>query len=79
VEKKLTSEGYTEDQIFDKKLVGITAVTKLLGSKRTAEILEGLIIKPPGKPVLVKQADKRPEWNSAVEDFKEEVESDFLE
>ena len=54
---------------YEKKLLGITAMTALLGKKRFEEILGGLVIKPQGKPVLVKADDKRPEYNSAINDF----------
>lgn len=54
---------------FEKKLLGITAMTALLGKKAFEDILGGLTYKPPGKPVLVTADDKRPEFNSAYEDF----------
>ena len=59
---------------FDKKLLGITAMTALLGKKTFEDILGGLIVKPPGKLVLVTADDKRPEHNSAYHDFNENLE-----
>lgn len=56
---------------FEKRLLGITAMTALLGNKFFEELLGGLTIKPPGKPVLVSMEDKRPELNSAFDDFNE--------
>lgn len=56
---------------YEKKLLGITAMTALLGKKTFEDILGGLTFKPPGKPVLVTADDKRPEYNSAYEDFNE--------
>lgn len=56
---------------YEKKLLGITAMTSLLGKKRFEELLGGLITKPPGKPTLVPDADKRPAMNTAAEDFQE--------
>lgn len=56
---------------FEKKLLGITAMTALLGKKAFEDILGGLTYKPPGKPALVTADDKRPEFNSAYEDFDE--------
>lgn len=47
--------------IYTKKLVGITAVEKLLGKKKTAELLGEMIVKPEGKPTLAPADDKRPE------------------
>ena len=57
---------------YEKKLLGITAMTKQLGKKKFDELLSGLIVKPQGKPVLVPQTDKRPELNTAANDFMEE-------
>ena len=57
---------------YEKKLLGITAMTKQLGKKRFEELLNGLIIKPQGKPVLVPENDTRLELNTAANDFEEE-------
>ena len=57
---------------YDKKLVGITEMTKRLDKKRFEELLNGLLIKPEGKPVLVPATDTRPELNNAKNDFMEE-------
>lgn len=62
----LTSNGYTEDQIFEKVLLGITKMEKLLGKKRFCELLDSFIVKPAGKPCLVPDSDKRPELNSTT-------------
>lgn len=56
---------------YEKKLLGITAMTALLGKKKFEELLGGLTYKPPGKPALVPDSDKRPAMNTAAEDFKE--------
>lgn len=56
---------------FEKKLLGITAMTSLLGKKKFEDLLGGMIMKPPGKPTLVPKSDKRPALkNTAQEDFK---------
>ena len=73
--KALQAAGYKEDDIFEKVLLGITAMEKLLGKKRFAELLTKaeLVVKPPGKPTLVPENDKRAELDplaSAKEDFK---------
>ncbi len=57
---------------YEKKLLGITAMTSLLGKKRFNELLSGMITKPPGKPTLVPESDKRPAVNTAKDDFNEE-------
>ena len=56
---------------FEKKLLGITAMTSLLGKKKFEDLLGGMIMKPPGKPTLVLKSVKRPALkNTAQEDFK---------
>lgn len=57
---------------YEKKLLGITAMTSLLGKSKFNELLGGLIEKPQGKPTLVPATDKRPALNTAKDDFKEE-------
>ena len=54
---------------YEKKILGITAMTTLLGKKKFEELLGGLIQKPPGKPALVAADDKREELNTAINDF----------
>lgn len=65
----LITEGMTEEQIFIKKLKGITDMEKALGKKTFTNLLQDFIIKPPGKPTLVIESDKRPELNSVEADF----------
>jgi RecB family exonuclease len=76
--RKYTDEAAVADVViaagkdpYEKKLLGITAMTALLGKKTFEDILGGLTFKPPGKPVLVTADDKRPVYNSAFEDFDE--------
>lgn len=59
---------------YEKKLLGITAMTKLMGKEAFNEVLGGLIIKPPGKLTLAPESDKRPAVDAATaeEDFMEE-------
>lgn len=45
---------------YEKKLLGITAMTKLLGKKQFQDTLGDLVHKPAGKPTLVPESDKRP-------------------
>ena len=57
---------------YERKLLGITAMQRQLGKKKFDELLSGLIVKPQGKPVLAPETDKRPEFNTAQNDFMEE-------
>lgn len=63
-EQVLATGDYDETQIYTKNLIGITAMTQLLGKKQFRELLDGLCIAPPGKPALVVESDKHQEWNS---------------
>lgn len=54
---------------YEHKVLGITAMTSLLGKKRFEETLGGFTYKPQGKPVLVPASDKRKEINMAANDF----------
>lgn len=58
---------------YEHKVLGITAMTRLLGKKKFDELLGSIVHKPPGKPVLVPSTDKRPVMKNAVNDFKEEI------
>lgn len=57
---------------YEKKLLTITAMTKLLGKKQFNDLLGGLIFKPSGKPQLVPLGVSRQEMNLATNDFKED-------
>ena len=77
IELRLKKAGFSLKDIFKpKELLGITAMEKLVGAKKLAELVGGLIEKPPGAPTLVPESDKRPVLNTAAkaaEDFSEEV------
>ena len=60
------------DPFDEPKLLGVTAMTTLLGRKQFNDILGGLITKPQGKPTLVPESDKRPAMTTILDDFKEE-------
>ena len=70
----LLENGIAEDALYTRSLVGIPTMEKLVGKRRLAELLKEHIVKPQGKPALVKDTDKRPALNSteaAAQDFKE--------
>jgi hypothetical protein len=69
VAKAVADAGYDP---YEKKLLGITAMQKMLGKNRFEELLTAYIEKPQGKPTLVPDSDKRPAMNTAKNDFKEE-------
>ena len=56
---------------WERKILGVTAMTSMLGKKRFEELLGSLTYKPDGKPVLVPRSDKRPAMkNTAQNDFE---------
>lgn len=65
VTNKLKSVGFQEAEFSTREMIGIPDMTKLLGKAKFKELLEddGLIAKPVGKPTLVSETDKRPEYN----------------
>ncbi len=77
--RKYTDEAAVADAVtaagfdpYEHKVLGLTAMTKLLGKRKFEELLGGLIHKPPGKPTLVPISDRRAEWNTAKNDFMED-------
>ena len=57
---------------YEHKVLGVTAMQKLLGKSRFDDLLAAYIEKPHGKPTLVPESDKRPAINTAKNDFMEE-------
>lgn len=77
--RKYTDENAVVDAVksagfdpYEHNVLGITAMTALLGKKKFNELLGGFIEKPQGKPTLVPTSDKRPAIHTANEDFKED-------
>jgi len=61
----LTTKGFPESDLLEpRKLLGITALEKNIGKKLFAELTKDYVIKPPGKPTVTEESDKRP----AIED-----------
>ena len=71
VAEALTAAGVPEAVIYERSLLGISAMEKVLGKKKFAELLDGLVVKPEGKPTLVPDSDKREAINSAAADFSD--------
>ena len=73
----LRKAGFKVADIYKpRELLGLTAMEKLVGTKRFSELAGQYIIKPEGASTLVPEADKRPPIHTAAkaaEDFKEEI------
>ena len=63
------ASGY--EDIYRQSLITLTEMQKLMGKKKFDEVLGNLIYKPPGKPTLVENSDKRKAINvsSAENEF----------
>ncbi len=68
IAEKAVASGFKD--IYRKSLIPMTEMQKLMGKTKFEEILGDLIYKPPGKPTLVPNSDKRPAMN--VTDAKNE-------
>lgn len=69
--QKAQAAGYDRALLYESKLLTITAMEKLMGKKQFADVMGSCIGKPPGKPTLAPETDKRPAiaGSSAAEDF----------
>lgn len=66
----LKAAGVESDKYLKpQELYGIGELEKRLGKKMFKELLGEFVEKPPGKPVLVPESDKRPELNSIEHEF----------
>lgn len=64
----------TEDEVFVTKLKTITDMQKVVGKRAFDALLADVVVKPQGKPVLVREDDKRPALGNqqAKIDFSED-------
>lgn len=63
IAEKAVAGGYKD--IYRKSLIPLTEMQKLMGKSKFEELLGDLIYKPPGKPTIVPNSDKRPAMNVA--------------
>lgn len=69
--KLLRKAGYADDVIYKPlEMQTITALEKLVTKKKFGELLGSVIEKPPGKPTLVPEEDKRPEYDPVQSEFE---------
>lgn len=73
VKAMLEGAGLKQDQYLKpQELYGIGELEKRVGKKELTSLIGDFIVKPPGKPVLVPESDKRPAINSVEQDFAKE-------
>lgn len=68
----LLGEGYEEPMLYERKLLSLANIEKLVGKKTFKELLTPYVEQPQGKPALAPITDKRPEYkteNTAADDF----------
>lgn len=69
----LVEAGYNPDDIYKPQaLRSITDLEKLCGKKTFSELLSGVIEKPPGKPTLVSEKDKRKALDCNIKNYFDE-------
>lgn len=74
--KKLKEAGIAEELLYERKQYTLAQIEKMVGTKDFKNIVGDLVIKNPGKPTLVVEADKRERITNkvtAAEDFADEI------
>ena len=59
----MRNAGYDDAVLFERSPLTLAQLEKLTGKKRFAELMDGEIIWPPGKPTLTTAGDKRAAYN----------------
>ena len=68
----LIANEFTEDKIYKpQELLTLTKMESVVGKKKLTELIGDYIEKPPGKPTIVPEEDKRGPYNPAKADFSE--------
>lgn len=58
---------YTQEEYTETKLLSPAAMEKALGKKQVAELLDGMITRAPGKPIVVPDTDSRPAYDRTAD------------
>ena len=67
----IINHGFDRAVVYDAVPKSLAQLEKLLGATKFSEWVADLVVKPPGKPALVPESDKRPPYSGAVADFTE--------
>jgi len=66
VANRLINNGYEESVIYEKNLLSLSKLEKVLGKKTFTELLSDMVDKPKGKPTIALVTDKRPSYTPDV-------------
>lgn len=74
VANALIGEGYEEAVLYERRMLSLSQIEKLVGKKTFNAVCSPYVEIPQGKPTLVPENDKRPEFTPASpkDDFDEE-------
>ena len=68
----LIANEFTEEQIYKPdELLALTKMESVVGKKKLTQLIGDYIEKPPGRPCIVPETDKRQPYNPAKADFME--------
>lgn len=63
--REMQAAGVPEALLWERKPVSVAGLEKALGKAAFTDQCAGWVIRKPGKPALVPESDKRPEWTPA--------------
>jgi len=66
----IMAAGFDRALVYDSVPKSLAQLEKLVGAARFNELVADLVVKPPGKPALVQESDKRTAYSSAATDFE---------
>ena len=69
----IEAAGFDAEEVTTTKLKGLSDLERIMTKARFNEVLGEYIVKPKGEPVLVRESDKRAEYNPIEEAFKEDI------
>jgi hypothetical protein len=65
----ILNAGHPRELVYDTVPKTLAQLEKLIGPGSFGELVGSLVIKPPGKPALAPESDKRPPYSGAAADF----------
>lgn len=68
---EIASELIDENELYERKPISLASIEKKIGKKVFNEKFAGLVYTPRGTPTLAKLEDKRPDYNSIENAFKD--------